>query len=241
MLELIQVRKTYDGKAVLDGVSFSVPQGGTHALIGSSGSGKTTLLRIMLGVIPLDSGSVRIEGHRNHARIGYVPQEGGLFPHLSARKNITLVAELAGWNRDRVERRLEELSSITALDRSLLIKYPAELSGGQRQRVAIMRAAFMDPPVMLLDEPLGALDPMIRRSLQEELKSIFQRLKKTVLLVTHDLGEAVFFAERITLLHHGRVIQTGSYEDLVLSPRDPFVGEFIQAQRTLPTVMRGAA
>ncbi len=245
MFELDRVRKTYDGQTVLDGVSFTVPEGSTHALIGSSGSGKTTLLRIALGLIPMDNGSVRIDGQEIHScssqqwanRIGYVPQEGGLFPHLNARRNISLVAELRGWKRDRIEARLEELRSVTSLDRSLLDKFPAELSGGQKQRIAIIRAVFLDPSVMLLDEPLGALDPLLRRSLQEELKTIFQRLNKTVLLVTHDLGEAVFFAEQITLLRHGRVIQTGTYEDLVFYPKDAFVETFIQAQRTLPVLI----
>jgi osmoprotectant transport system ATP-binding protein len=123
-----------------------------------------------------------------------------------------------------------------ALEASLLQRFPHELSGGQKQRLAIMRAAMMDPPVMLLDEPMAALDPLIRSALQQDLKSIFQRLGKTVLLVTHDLGEAVFLAEAVTLLHAGKVLQTGSYRDLLLAPADPFVTSFINAQRILPDV-----
>ncbi len=129
---------------------------------------------------------------------------------------------------------MEELRKLVGLDAALLGRFPFELSGGQQQRVAIMRAAMMDPEVLLLDEPMAALDPLIRRSLQQELKSIFQRLGKTVLLVTHDLGEAVFLAEQITLLHEGKVVQSGAYGELLRKPTDPFVTAFINAQRTLP-------
>jgi osmoprotectant transport system ATP-binding protein len=129
---------------------------------------------------------------------------------------------------------VEELRKLVGLDAAMLLRFPFELSGGQQQRVALMRAAMMDPAVMLLDEPMAALDPLIRRSLQQELKSIFQRLGKTVLLVTHDLGEAVFLAERITLLREGRIVQTGTYRDLLQQPAEPFVTAFINAQRTLP-------
>jgi osmoprotectant transport system ATP-binding protein len=163
-----------------------------------------------------------------------VPQDGGLFPHISGFENVSLIAKLRGWTRQKIESRVEELRKLVGLEAQLLAQFPFELSGGQQQRVAIMRAAMMDPQVMLLDEPMAALDPLIRRSLQQELKSIFQRLDKTVLLVTHDLGEAVYLAERITLLHEGRIIQTGSYRDLLSTPADPFVTAFINAQRTLP-------
>jgi osmoprotectant transport system ATP-binding protein len=152
---------------------------------------------------------------------------------------VSLVPGLRNWPAARIETRVEELRALVGLEAAVLARFPHEMSGGQRQRVAIMRAAMMDPPVMLLDEPMAALDPLIRSSLQEELKSIFQRLGKTVLLVTHDLGEAVYLAERITLLHEGRVIQTGTYRELYLTPADPFVTSFINAQRTLPDV--GAA
>jgi osmoprotectant transport system ATP-binding protein len=126
------------------------------------------------------------------------------------------------------------LRKVVDLDPQILTRFPREMSGGQKQRVAIMRAAMMDPAVMLLDEPMAALDPLIRRSLQQELKSIFQSLGKTVLLVTHDLGEAVFLAEQITLLHEGRIVQAGTYRELLLRPAVPFVSQFINAQRTLP-------
>jgi osmoprotectant transport system ATP-binding protein len=242
MLTLQNIYKTFEGKPVLTDVNLNVPKGATHALIGSSGSGKTTLLRITLGLIPFDKGYVKINDHALLSfspvewadRIGYVPQDGGLFPHISGFENVSLIAKLRGWNKQKIESRVEELRKLVGLEAPLLGQFPFELSGGQQQRVAIMRAAMMDPQVMLLDEPMAALDPLIRRSLQQELKSIFQRLDKTVLLVTHDLGEAVFLAQQITLLHEGKIMQSGTYRDLLLNPSDPFVTAFINAQRTLP-------
>jgi osmoprotectant transport system ATP-binding protein len=244
MLEILNIHKKFSGKIVLNDVSLVVPQGATHALIGSSGSGKTTLIRITLGLIPFDQGWVKIEGQDLLSasapewadRIGYVPQEGGLFPHLTARDNVSLIAELRGWDKSRIDKRMTELGTIVELDPATLSRFPLELSGGQRQRVAIMRAAFMDPPVLLLDEPMGALDPLLRKTLQEELKSIFKRLGKTVVIVTHDLSEAVYLADKMTLLHEGRVVQSGEYRDFYLSPADPFVEYFIHAQRALPEV-----
>jgi len=241
MLELQNISKTFEDRTVLDDVSLLVPKGATHALIGSSGSGKTTLLRITLGLIPFDRGYVKINDQALLSftqvewadRIGYVPQDGGLFPHISGMNNVALIPKLRGWRRAQIEERVEELRKIVDLDPEILTRFPREMSGGQKQRVSIMRAAMMNPAVMLLDEPMAALDPLIRRSVQQELKSIFQRLDKTVLLVTHDLGEAVFLAEQLTMLHEGRVVQSGSYRDLLLSPANPFVSQFINAQRTL--------
>jgi osmoprotectant transport system ATP-binding protein len=242
MLALQNINKSFEGRPVLTDVNLNVPKGATHALIGSSGSGKTTLLRITLGLIPFDKGYVKINDQALLSfspvqwadRIGYVPQDGGLFPHITGFENVSLIAKLRGWNRQRIEARVEELRKLVDLDPSVLGHFPFELSGGQQQRVAIMRAAMMDPQVMLLDEPMAALDPLIRRSLQRELKSIFQRLGKTVLLVTHDLGEAVYLAENLTLLHDGKILQSGTYRELLLHPADPFVTSFINAQRTLP-------
>jgi len=242
MLVLDHVSKAFDGKMVLTDVSLSVPTGATCALIGSSGSGKTTLLRITLGLIGLDQGSVRLNeqplsvfGPEAWAdQIGYVPQEGGLFPHLTGQQNVTLVPRLRRWPRERIAARVSELQELVALDSAVLQRFPHEMSGGQKQRVAIMRAAMMDPGVMLLDEPMAALDPLIRSSLQQELKAIFQRLGKTVLIVTHDLGEAVFLAESITLVHAGKVVQTGTYRELLRTPAAAFVTAFINAQRMLP-------
>jgi osmoprotectant transport system ATP-binding protein len=241
MLELQNISKTFEDRTVLDDVSLIVPKGATHALIGSSGSGKTTLLRITLGLIPFDRGYVKINGQALLSftqvewadRIGYVPQDGGLFPHISGMNNVALIAKLRGWRKARIDDRVEELRKIVDLDPQILTRFPREMSGGQKQRVSIMRAAMMNPAVMLLDEPMAALDPLIRRSVQQELKYIFQQLDKTVLLVTHDLGEAVFLAEQMTMLHEGRVVQSGSFRDLLLNPANPFVSQFINAQRTL--------
>jgi osmoprotectant transport system ATP-binding protein len=244
MLELEHVYKSFEGRTVLADVTLIIPKGATHALIGSSGSGKTTLLRLTLGLIPFEKGYVKINDQPLSSftpsewadRIGYVPQDGGLFPHISGKQNVALVAGLRNWPAERIDARVEELRVLVGLDKTILARFPHEMSGGQKQRVAIMRAAMLDPPVMLLDEPMAALDPLIRSTLQEELKSIFRSLGKTVLIVTHDLGEAVFLAERITLLHQGRIIQTGTYRDLLLTPADPFVSAFINAQRSLPDV-----
>jgi osmoprotectant transport system ATP-binding protein len=242
MLELLNVYKTFHGRQVLADVNLTVPKGATYALIGSSGSGKTTLLRITLGLIPFDKGYVKINDQALLSftpvewadRIGYVPQDGGLFPHITGYHNVSLIAKMRGWSKSKIDERVQELSRLVELDANVLSQFPYELSGGQQQRVAIMRAAMMDPAVMLLDEPMAALDPLMRRTLQRELKSIFTRLGKTVLIVTHDLGEAVYLAEHITLLHEGRIIQSGSYGDLLRHPTDPFVTLFINAQRTLP-------
>src|ERR1700729_397840 len=186
MLKLQNIDKSFEGKPVLSDVSLTVPQGATHALIGSSGSGKTTLLRITLGLIPFDLGYVKINDQALLSftpvewadRIGYVPQDGGLFPHINGFENVSLIAKLRGWNKQRIQSRVEELRKLVGLEAQMLERFPFELSGGHQQRVAIMRAAMMDPAVMLLDEPMAALDPLIRRSLQQELKSIFQSLGK---------------------------------------------------------------
>jgi osmoprotectant transport system ATP-binding protein len=249
MLILQNISKTFESRPALTDVNVRVAEGATHALIGSSGSGKTTLLRITLGLIPMDKGYVKLNEQPLSSftpaqwadRIGYVPQDGGLFPHISGRNNVSLIAKLRGWDRDKIDARIEELGNLVDLDAGVLARFPSELSGGQKQRVAIMRAAMMDPDVMLLDEPMAALDPLIRRSLQQELKSIFQRLEKTVLLVTHDLGEAAFLAERITLLHDGKVVQSGSFGELLHHPADAFVTSFINAQRGVPDAASVAA
>ena len=242
MLKLEAVTKSFDGVLALDAVNLNVAEGATHALIGSSGSGKTTLLRITLGLTPLDRGYVKIMDQPLSsftpkewaAQIGYVPQEGGLFPHLTAQENIVLVGRARGMKSIALDKRVEELRHLVDLESELLRRYPHELSGGQKQRVALMRAAFLNPPVLLLDEPMTALDPLVRQGLQQELKSIFKKLSKTVVIVTHDLGEAVFLANEMSLLHKGRVIQTGTYRDLLVRPADPFVSLFIHAQRSLP-------
>jgi osmoprotectant transport system ATP-binding protein len=162
-----------------------------------------------------------------------VIQDGGLFPHLTARENLSLPAQVAGWPMDRTAARIEELAALTLFPSDGLDRYPVQLSGGQRQRVGLMRALMLDPDVLLLDEPLGALDPLIRADLQKDLRVIFRELEKTVVLVTHDLAEAAYLADDIVLLNEGRVVQYGTFDDLKTRPGNPFVTRFVQAQRTI--------
>jgi osmoprotectant transport system ATP-binding protein len=229
--------KRYDGRAVLGPIDLEVPAGQTVAVIGPSGCGKSTLLRLLLGLALPDEGEVAFEGappsRAARLRLGTVIQEGGLFPHLTAEANASLMARRGGWPAARVRARLDELAALTGFPADGLPRYPAQLSGGQRQRVALMRALFLDPQALLLDEPLGALDPIVRADLQDELRGIFRSLGKTVVLVTHDLGEAGYLAGRLVLLAEGRVVQDGALGDLVERPASPFVTRFVRAQRTL--------
>jgi osmoprotectant transport system ATP-binding protein len=220
-------------------LSLRVDEGETLVVLGPSGAGKTTLLRLLLGLLPPEQGVVRFRGEDVSAldpaalrrRIGYVVQGGGLFPHLTAEGNVTLVARWLGWPRERIAARVEELLQLARLPRAALTQYPAQLSGGQAQRVGLLRALMLDPEVLLLDEPLGALDPVTRYDLQGDLRTAFEHLRKTVVLVTHDLGEAAFFAHRIVLLHEGRIAQQGTFDELSSSPADPYVARFVHAQR----------
>ena len=239
MLELIQVSKCYGSTVALAATDLMVPAGQTTVLIGPSGCGKSTLLRLVAGLVRSDSGSIRVGGTpvtpENldvvRRRMGYVIQEGGLFPHLTVRRNATLMAEHLKWPAARIEQRLQTLTEMVRLSPELWPRYPLELSGGQRQRVSLMRALMLDPDLLLLDEPLGALDSMIRFELQRELKSIFDRLGKTVVLVTHDIAEAAFFGDRLVLMREGSIVQQGNLQQLAAQPADPFVERFISAQR----------
>ena len=223
----------------VDDVRLEIAQGESVAIVGPSGCGKSTLVRLVLGLIEPDAGRVVVEGLTVgpktvigiRRRIGYVVQDGGLFPHLTGRGNVALLAGHLGWARERVEARVAELAALVRLEPALLGRYPSEMSGGQRQRVGIMRALMLDPPILLLDEPMASLDPLVRSRLQKDLGGIFAELGKTVLLITHDLGEAALLAEEIVLLRAGAVIQRGTMQDLVDAPADPFVREFVEAQR----------
>jgi osmoprotectant transport system ATP-binding protein len=238
MITVRHVSKRFGAAVALDDVSLEVAPGTTHVLLGSSGSGKSTLLRVILGLVAADAGEARIDGapvtpaSRHHlvGRVGYVVQEGGLYPHLTVEENVGLPAEPVGWPRARTRARVRTLAGLAGFDDGMLRRYPAELSGGQRQRVGLMRALLLDPPGLLLDEPLGALDPIVRAGLQGELRDLFARLGKSVLLVTHDIREAVLLGACITMLHAGRVVQQGTFADLVHKPADPFVTEFLGAQ-----------
>ncbi|MEQ8844827.1 MAG: ATP-binding cassette domain-containing protein [Phycisphaerales bacterium] len=241
MFELRGVSKSFGTTRVLDGVDLTIQPRTTVALIGPSGCGKSTLLRLMNGLLTPDAGSVLFDGKElspdvltaARRRIGYVVQEGGLFAHLSAMRNVTLLGRRLGWSASRARERAHDLADMAQLDHDLLGRLPHELSGGQRQRVALMRALANDPEALLLDEPLGALDPMVRADLQDELREIFDRLDKTVVLVTHDLAEAQHLASRVVLLHEGAIAQDGPHESLLREPASDFVRRFVNAQRRL--------
>ncbi len=247
-LELRGVVRRRGGRTVLGPLDLAVARGGTLAVVGPSGAGKSTLLRLLLGLEAPDAGEVRFGGVSLAAqdllglrrRVGYVVQGGGLFPHLTAGQNAALVARWLGWEPERVRLRLAALCELGRLAPALLDRFPAELSGGERQRVALARALFLDPEILLLDEPLGALDPVTRSELQDDLADAFKRLGKTAVLVTHDLAEAALLGGRIALLREGRVAQEGSLADLVRRPADAFVARFVGAQRSPLDALRGA-
>ncbi len=241
MIELRGVRKSYGDATALDKTTISFGRGETTAIIGPSGCGKSTLLRIVAGLVLPDEGQVVLDGRllgrgaaAERRAMGYVIQDGGLFPHLTAERNVSLLAQFLGRDAGAIALRIDELAELVRLPRATLGRFPRELSGGQRQRVSLMRALMLDPKVLLLDEPFGALDPITRRQLQEELAGIFDRLKKTVLLVTHDLGEASYLGNVLVLMRHGKIVQKGSFSDLQERPSEPYVSDFLRAQRALP-------
>ena len=241
MIELAGVVKRYGATVALGPTDLRIERGKTTVLIGGSGCGKSTLLRLIVGLLVPDAGEVRFEGVRVtpesvtslRRRMGYVIQDGGLFPHLTARSNVALMARYLGWTEARVEARMTELGGLARLGSEALARYPRELSGGQRQRVSLMRALMLDPDVLLLDEPLGALDPVIRSELQDDLGAVVRELGKTCVLVTHDLGEAAYLGDVLVLMRDGQILQRGTVDELVHAPADPFVTRFVRAQRTL--------
>ena len=242
MIELVGVSKSYGSTTALRAIDLRVEPGSTTVLIGPSGCGKSTLLRVMTGLVRPDSGEVLFRGFvlgrdnltRFRRFMGYVIQEGGLFAHLTGRGNVTLMARFLRWPREKISHRLGELAELVRLPLDLLDRYPPELSGGQRQRVSLMRALMLDPDVLLLDEPLGALDPIVRHDLQTDLKRIFRDLNKTVVMVTHDIAEAAFFGNLIVLLRDGQIVQRGAFRELIEHPADELVVRFINAQRAPP-------
>jgi osmoprotectant transport system ATP-binding protein len=242
VLEIDAVSKRFGALDALRDVSLHVESGQTGCLIGESGSGKSTILRCITGLVYPDRGAVKFDGaliapksvQALRLRMGYVIQEGGLFPHLTAYGNAALMAKHLGWDDARIKRRIEELRTLMRLPEATLERYPRLMSGGQRQRVGLIRALMLDPELLLLDEPLGALDPITRSELQTDLKAIFSELKKTVLVVTHDLAEAAFFGDFIAVMREGRVLQQGTLDELTRAPADEYITRFIQAQH--PTI-----
>jgi osmoprotectant transport system ATP-binding protein len=247
MLQLTGVSKSYGGLPALHPTDLTVAAGRTTVLIGPSGCGKSTLIRLMAGLIEPDTGAVSLDGEpltpanarEFRRRIGFVVQDGGLFPHLTARGNATLMARHLGWDRRRIDDRLAQLLDLTHFPADGLDRYPVQMSGGQRQRVSLMRALMLDPALLLLDEPLGALDPLIRSDLQADLKRAFQALGKTVVLVTHDLGEAGYLGDQLVLMREGKIVQQATFEELVRHPADEFVTRFVNAQRQPRALLEG--
>ena len=226
-----------DGRPLLVDLSLSVAEGETLALIGRSGSGKTTALKLVNALLLPTEGRVQVDGKATSAwdpirlrrRTGWVIQEVGLFPHLTVRRNVGVVPELEGWPKARVAARVDELLALVGLPAaSFGDRYPHQLSGGQRQRVGVARALAVDPPLVLLDEPFGALDPITRRELQREFRALQPRLRKTAVFVTHDLREAALVADRLALLDGGRLLATGTAAELSASAR-PEVRDFLEA------------
>jgi osmoprotectant transport system ATP-binding protein len=239
-VELAGVEKRFGATVALHPTSLSIPGGATTALVGPSGSGKSTILRLMVGLIAPTAGEIRygtVPLSKENVlalrhRIGYVIQEGGLFPHLTVRENVLLLGRHLKKSPDRLRERLSELCALTRFPAAAVDRYPGELSGGQRQRVGLMRALLLEPDFLLMDEPMGALDPLVRAELQEEFREIFATLAPTAVLVTHDLAEAAYLGHRLVLLDAGRVVQEGTLDDLRRRPADPFVTRFLRAQRT---------
>jgi osmoprotectant transport system ATP-binding protein len=234
-LELAGVSKRYGTTTALADLDLTFPAAETSALIGPSGCGKSTVLRLLVGLVAPDAGEVRVDGTPMGAldltalrrRIGYVIQEGGLFPHLTAGENVTLMARHLRWDAARTAQRVDELAALARFPLDALGRYATELSGGQRQRLGLMRALLLDPDVILLDEPLGALDPLGRAELRDDLRRIFRALGKTVVLVTHDVAEAAFLSDLVVVMRAGRVVQRGTFAALAAAPADAFVASFL--------------
>jgi len=227
------------GHRVLSGLDLQVQRGETLILLGRSGSGKTTTLKLINGLLSATQGEVRVEGANVAAadlialrrKIGYVIQEGGLFPHFTVERNIGLVPKIEGWAPQRISARVQELMGLTGLDPQLGSRYPHQLSGGQRQRVGVARALAADPQILLMDEPFGALDPLTRDELQRAFLELQQRLRKTVVFVTHDLNEALRLGTRIALMESGKLVTISTSQEFIHSP-DPLAMKYVAAFQT---------
>jgi osmoprotectant transport system ATP-binding protein len=242
LIELDDVRKVYGSQGgevvAVDGVSLRVEEGETVCLMGTSGSGKTTALKMVNRLLEPTSGRVLVGGRdvaerdviRLRRSMGYVIQKGGLFPHLEVARNVGLLCELEGWSREDVRRRVGELLELVNLPPSEFAeRFPHELSGGQQQRVGVARALALDPKIVLMDEPFGALDPITRGELHEEFVKLEEKVEKTILFVTHDLAEAFKLADRVALMDAGRLLQVGTEDDFRHRPASEFVAEFVKS------------
>jgi osmoprotectant transport system ATP-binding protein len=238
------VTKRYEGRdaAAVDDLSLEIPAGAFCILVGPSGGGKTTALKMVNRLIPFDSGDIRIDGRsvrdlpvvELRREIGYVIQQVGLFPHMTVGDNVGTVPRLLGWQKAKIHARCIELMELVGLEAADLKRYPAELSGGQRQRVGLARALAADPPLLLMDEPFGALDPITRFRLQTEMRRLHSEVGKTVIFVTHDIDEAIQLGDRIAILREGGVLAQYDTPDAILAhPADDFVAKFIGEDRAL--------
>jgi len=239
MIDVLGLGRHYGDVVAVDGVSFQVATGELVALVGGSGSGKTTTLKMINRLIEPDTGRVTIDGqdtaslepHVLRRSIGYAFQGVGLFPHLTVAENVAVPLRLAGWSRERIHARVDELLTLLELDGSLLARFPAELSGGQQQRVGVARALAASPRVILLDEPFGALDPLTRDRLQGSFDALRRRLGLTAVFVTHDVAEALVLADRIGVMRAGRLVQIGSPAEIARQPADEYVARLLDTPR----------
>jgi osmoprotectant transport system ATP-binding protein len=242
MISLKHVTKRFGSEVAVDDLSLEIQEGETVVLVGPSGCGKTTTMRMVNRLIEPTSGTIEVAGSdvmkqdpvELRRGIGYVIQSIGLMPHRTIAENIGTVPRLVGWDDKKISSRIDELVATFELDRDMLERYPSELSGGQRQRVGVARALAADPPVMLMDEPFGAVDPIVRERLQDQFLGIQERLKKTIVFVTHDIDEAIKMASRIVILNKGGVVeQFATPEEILRSPANEFVKQFVGVERGL--------
>jgi osmoprotectant transport system ATP-binding protein len=243
-LEFREVVKRYPGaeRPAVDHLSLTVPAGDICVLVGPSGCGKTTAMRMVNRMIDITEGDIVLGGQsvrqsdpvRLRREIGYVIQQIGLFPHATIAENIATVPRLLGWERDRIQRRIAELLELVGLEEELRERYPAQLSGGQRQRVGVARALAADPPLMLMDEPFGAIDPINRARLQDEFLRLQAEIRKTIVFVTHDIDEAIKMGDRVAILRQGgQLVQYGPPAEILSAPADDFVARFVGSDRAL--------
>ncbi|OON40401.1 glycine/betaine ABC transporter ATP-binding protein [Izhakiella australiensis] len=251
MIKLENLTKTFSQKNgstfnAVDNVSLNVPEGEMCVLLGPSGCGKTTTLKMINRLIPATSGKIYINGEDTsdqdtvtlRRNIGYVIQQIGLFPNMTIEENIMVVPRMLGWEKQRCVERARELMSMVALDpKKYMQRYPRELSGGQQQRIGVIRALAADPPVLLMDEPFGAVDPINREVIQNEFLDMQRQLKKTVMLVSHDIDEALKLGDRIAVFGQGKIVQCASPDELLAKPRNDFVGSFVGQDRTLKRLL----
>ena len=239
MIVAENITKRFNGTTAVDSISFTVDEGETLVLLGTSGCGKTTTLRMINRLIEPTSGTININGtnvltqqpETLRRSIGYVLQGHGLFPHYTVAENIAIVLKLLKWDKKAISSRVNELMHKVQLPASVATAFPGELSGGQQQRVGLARALAADPPILLMDEPFGALDPITRTDIRKEFKQLDELNKKTVVLVTHDVQEALELGDRICLMHKGSIMQQGTAAELLFKPANSFVEAFFDQQR----------